>query len=322
MNGDAAEHDPRDSLLVLLNPQAGRGRARRREAELRAALTTAGLAFDLTRTTHPGQARELAARHRGPRILAVGGDGTVHEVVNGLADARATGRGQAALAVLASGSGDDFATAAGLPTSTAGLIAVLREGKTQQVDLGQVEYQTTTGTQREVFTNNLGLGLQAEVDRAARHLRWLRGPALYLTATLAALARHRPPQLTITHGDPNQTDTTTTSTLLLSLCNGPKVGGGIGFAPAARLDDGRLHSLQVAAVSRRRALRLLAMVKGGRHVDQPEVSLRRLTSLSIATADEISLTIDGELRHQVRHLRVEVLPRALRLCGPRPPQPS
>ncbi len=296
-------------LLVVVNPTAGRGRARKCAQQLALALERAGVPFELALTQARGDAERLAAAARG-LLVAVGGDGTVHEVVNGLAQRGGPPWGP--LAVLPAGSGDDFAANAGFAADAGELVRRLANGAARTVDLARAELVTGTGTIACWFANNCGAGFEADVVRAADGL-WLRGRALYLAATVRAVLRQKPfpAELALDGGL-----AAATSLLFASFCNGARVGGGLPFAPGARLDDGRLDLLQVAATTRRGTLALLGKLVRERHRGDPRVRSAAAAAATLRSAQPFPVSMDGELiATAVTELRIRTAPGALVLCG-------
>jgi diacylglycerol kinase family enzyme len=299
-------------LLVVANARAGHGRGARRAGELARALQAAGMPFTLVHTNGPGHATALAVDAPGA-VVAVGGDGTVHEVVNGLvARARVLGP----LAVLPAGSGDDFASHAGFASSPAELVERLRAGRVRQIDVGSAEVDCEYGRLQRRFVNNAGLGFEAEVVVAAANARWLRGRPLYLAATLQAVRHQRLVDCELAYTTAGTTTMTRLPVLFVSTCNGRRVGGGLPFAPDARLDDGQLDVLQVTAPSRRATLVLLWRLLRARHARDARVRLSRCTELAIRPASPMPLAMDGELlARRVTALRLRIDPQRLALLS-------
>ena len=263
----------------------------------------------LAATEGPGDARRLAAAADGAVVVAVGGDGTVNEVVDGLL-LRDGALGP--LAVLPSGSGDDFASACGFVDDPDALVAGMRAGAVRAVDCGHVEITTPNGTIARRFANDLGVGFEADVVRAARSLP-LRGRALYVTATLRAVLRQRPFDATLAC---DERDAEPRRLLFASFCNSARVGGGLPFAPDARLDDGRLDLLEVAATSRLGTCALLTRLLRRRHLEDRRVRASRLADATLRSDAPLPVAMDGEfVTADARELRVRTLAGALRLCG-------
>jgi hypothetical protein len=168
--------------FLIVNPRSGRGRHGRDHLgadleRLRRAFADHGLAVEVAVTERPGHATELARNAGGDPVVAVGGDGTVHEVLQGL-DLQAQ-----RLGIIPAGSGDDFAWQHGLGGGIEAAVARIAAGRERLVDVGQWEAGR--------FHNNLGFGFEAEVNRLSHRVRIVRGPALYFVALARALATLR-----------------------------------------------------------------------------------------------------------------------------------
>ncbi|HEX6811484.1 MAG TPA: diacylglycerol kinase family protein [Planctomycetota bacterium] len=284
-------------LRIIANPRAGQGRGRKRADRLAVELHRIGLPCTIAFTEGSGHAQQLAAAAAGP-VVVVGGDGTVHEVVNGLV-ARDGSLGP--LAVLPSGSGDDFAANARFPADPAALAEQLRRATLRAIDVGAAEIECERGRVHRRFANNLGLGFEAEVALAAARTRWLRGRWLYLAATLKALRHQRSVDCTIeckstqgTHEQGNGSIDERRPLLFASICNGGTVGGGLCFSPDARIDDGMFDVLTVGSASRTRTLALLLRLLRRNHLFDPRVRLTRCVAASIVPSEPVACAMDGE----------------------------
>lgn len=295
-------------LTVVVNPVAGGGRARRRAEALQHALAAAGVPLVVQTTTRRGDAQRFAAEAPAA-VLAVGGDGTVHEVLNGL---RPCDGRFGPLAVLPSGSGDDFAAAAGFAAEPEVLVQRLRTGSVRAVDCGEATFSTGAGERVERFVNDVGVGFEADVVRAIQGLP-LRGKPLYLTATLRALWRQRSFTAELVR---DGAAAPARPLLFATFCNVPAIGGGLPFAPDARLDDGRLDLLEVAATSRLGTLSLLGKLVRKRHLADPRVRASTVTAATVRCSRPVPLAMDGEfVAADVTALAVRTMAHALLLCG-------
>lgn len=286
--------------VAIFNPNAGRKQAARRLEQWRRRLA---LPLDLWPTNGPGHGEQLAlqAVEQGfDLVVAAGGDGTVHEVANGLLRA---GRREVQLGIVPLGSANDYAAslkmdAPSSPTSE------------RWVDVGVV--RDPTGRQRH-FICCLGLGLNGGVTLEARRISWLQGMPLYLLATLRALWRHyscAPLELTLDDQPP-----AATPTLMMSVMVGRREGGFV-MAPQAHLDDGLFDYVHALAMSRWQALGLLPrLALAGPPRGHPKVRLGRCQRIQLKSERPLIVHIDGEFfcqpEDQVRELEIVVEPRAL-----------
>ena len=176
-------------IVAILNPQADRGRTAQLAASLRDALSGL-LDVSLRQTSRRGEAVELAleaAREGCEAVIAVGGDGTVHETVNGLMAAPPEAR--PALGIIPAGSGNDVAYALGIDKDLPRNLAMIEGGATQAVDVGEVRADDGRTC---ISINNVGLLLEGQINLLSHQLTWPRGSGLYLRAMLQTLLR-RPP---------------------------------------------------------------------------------------------------------------------------------
>jgi YegS/Rv2252/BmrU family lipid kinase len=290
-----------DQLLFIVNPCAGRGRGAGIAQELAGRLERRKLGAKLVTTSAPGEATTIArtAAAPGSLVVAVGGDGTAHEVVNGLAGTPAT------FGLVPVGSGNDLASALGIPSRIEGALDVLAFGRDTTIDLGRFDDRW--------FANSLGLGFEAQVTIESRNVTRFKGFAAYLWAVVKALRRLRCPELTIgVDGVPYDGPR-----LLVSIGNGPRVGGGFLLTPDAQPEDGLLDVCIVNALSRWQVLRTLPKAMSGTHLDHPAVLLTHARVLEIASPEGFPFHADGEvIDTNRRELRVEIVPAALRVRVP------
>lgn len=290
---------------VIYNPAAGGGRSRRVLDALMPELA-AHPDLEVMATRERGHATELARQVRDREdmvVISLGGDGTHHEVANGLLP-----NSRAAMSVISAGSGNDFASGVGLPADPSAALAVSFHGVTQALDVGQVG--------SEYFLTVVGAGFDAEV--AGRVNRQARGQGsgkmLYLRGILATLLTYRSDVFQL---DLNQTGQAVRErpTLMLAAGNLPRYGGGIRICPEADPHDGLLQVVWIGSLSKLGTLRLLSQAYSGRHVGNPVVETFQAASFRLTGPPRLFVHADGEL---VGHLPVSVrsLPGALPLKMP------
>jgi diacylglycerol kinase (ATP) len=238
-------------------------------------------------TGRPGDAESLAAAAAAAghdRVIVIGGDGTVQEVVNGLL----AGGSPAELGVVPAGSGNDLARSMGLPTELASAWRVAVGRETQSIDVARA--RNGDGTERW-FASAGGIGFDAQVAAAmAKPSGWQRGRAGYLLTTLAELRRFQNRRVDVSVDGV----TTTPRVLFVAIANGEYYGGGMRIAPGAAVDDGMLDLCVVGDISRLTALRQLANLYRGTHVRHPQVELQRGRSVSISGDAGTLVHLDGE----------------------------
>jgi len=286
---------------LLVNPAAGRGRALRRLDAATRTLSRVG-ALDVVRTERSGDEARLAleAAADGVRTLVVlGGDGTVSRVAGALATAGA----DTPLAVLAAGTGNDFAKSLGAPVHDyAAMAERIARGETRRVDVGRLGGRP--------FVNAAGFGFDVAVLERMTRARWLRGDALYIAAALGELFRFDGVEARVQVA-PDVFDERA-RWLLVVIANGQWFGGSFRIAPSARLDDGQLDLVLVRDANAWRRARLFAAAPFGTHVRAPEVRALTTHACTIATDRPVACELDGELVTTDRSvLEADVLPRAL-----------
>ena len=289
--------------LVILNPVAGRGRVRREWPRAAQALRAAGVTFDLAESRQPGEAVSLAGRaaHDYDLVIAAGGDGTVHEVVNGLLRA---GSG-AALGVLPLGSGDDFAKM--LPLRDA--VERIAHGQPRAFDAGRI-----TAGEIRYFANGMDIGFGAHAARNVRRVpRPFTGLGAYLGALAMTLVRY--PKLEVSlQLDGGEAFTQTTA--MTAVMNGRAFGGSFHVCPEARADDGELDLLIADGVGRLEILGLVPRIMRGAHGGDPRLRLVRAKRVVLESEAPLLVEADGEIAFEdARRLEIEVLPGALRVLA-------
>lgn len=272
--------------FVIVNPAAGAGRAARLAPWLRERLVMRP-DVDLHVTTGPGDAEETAAAAAADghdRVIAVGGDGTVQEVVNGLLAAG----GVVEVGIVPVGTGNDLARSLGLPADPARAWTIAIGRSTRAVDLGRA--RNGDGTERW-FASAAGVGFDAQIAAAMAARRgWQASRAGYLLTTLVELRRFSNRRLRIVlDGQEVERDV-----LLVAIANGAYYGGGMRIAPEASPDDGHLDVCIVGDISRLTALRELPNLYRGTHVRNPAVVMRTARRLEINGDPGTRIHLDGE----------------------------
>ncbi len=298
-------------VKIILNPMADMGNAWRIARDLRSITEQHG-SVEWTGTVYPGHAIELAREagiHHYDKVIAMGGDGTVHEVINGLM--KLPERIRPILGVVPAGSGNDFSHAIGVPKNSAEALVRALDGEVSMIDLGAM---TDEHGHKEYFDNTVGIGFDTVVTIRTRRLPVVRGFLLYLTAVIQTIIlNHHPVKMQI------ETDTQKweQSNILLTMCNGPREGGGFMLAPEAKIDDGILHYAMIKNVSRPMMFRLIPEVMKGTHGRFKQVTLGTCKMMNIVADHPMYIHTDGEIFSgfgtDVRKVTFEVLPNALKV---------
>jgi len=239
---------------AVVNPAAGRRGRRGDVARLRDALTAAGATVRITADAAEGRAVAADAFAAGHGVVACGGDGTV------LVLAETAAAADGLLAIVATGSGNDFARALGLDHQhPLAAVDLLRTGREVRCDLARA---TAADGTEVVFTTVANSGLDGEVNRWANTVQRLTGTALYTVAALRTMATYRPGSMRITVDDV----VVDGPTWLVAIGNTDSYGGGMRITPAARADDGLLDVVVVGDVSRPTVLGRFPQMMRGRHL--------------------------------------------------------
>jgi len=293
-------------VLLFVNPTAGRGRAGRRIDRICELLGNADVQFEMRASAAVGdlerQVREEVDRGT-ERIIVAGGDGSVHEAVNGIMRADKGAR----LGVIPTGTGNDFAKACEIPLdwelATQLLGARLRtHTHWRRIDVGRMN--------ERYFANGAGVGFDARVTKVARSYRWRIGDLVYLVAIFRCLIDGvATPDMKITSANLSTTGPVT----LANISNGAWVGGMFHIAPMADNSDGQLELVVASPVSRLRILRLLPKLIRGEHIGQPEISHAGAHRVTIEAAEPVPSHLDGEVGESESLFEIEILPAALDL---------
>ena len=297
------------NTLVILNPASGHGLGRKLRQRIEHALRDAGVGFDLVETTEPGHAVRLgreAAAAGVERVIAAGGDGTVHEVANGLLQAAPAGDGATgpALGTIPIGTGNDFAKllrVCKLPPERAA--RQMAEAEVRVFDVGRVA--------GEYFDNSLGIGFDAEVARQANQATRLSGLAVYVFAVYKSFVSFRAPVLEVT----SATHSETGPMMMLECSIGVSAGGGFYLTPDAQPSDGLLDICLIRKVGLVKFLRYVPLVLKGKHVGLSVVAMFRTAQLRIRSPDRpLLLHLDGEVREPAaRDVEITLEPKRLRV---------
>lgn len=299
---------------IILNPAANHTRASALWPRLRKSLSE--LEADWIETQRPGHAAQLAAdaAQRGcPLVVAVGGDGTVNEVVNGLLS---VGAHSTAIGVIPSGSGNDFSFSLGLPADPQAAAQRLFQGRPRTVDVGHVQGETPQGRRARYYVNGFGIGFDAAVAIESNKVRGVHGFLRYLVAALRTmLFYYNAPymQVTIDGRAVNK------PILMFSINNGRRIGGGFFLTPEAAPDDGWLDLCYADPVSQATMLRMIPEAMRGTHGRFPYFRMERARHVTIRADRALPVYADGEIfadyDDDLRCLEVRVVPGALRVIA-------
>jgi diacylglycerol kinase (ATP) len=278
--------------LAIVNPAAGRRDGGAGWHAVEAALREARIAVDAVQTRSAGDATGLAtqALRDGRRhLIAVGGDGSVNEIVQGVMDARLADTREVTLALAPHGTGNDWARSIGMPLDPRGIARTIAAGRTMLHDVGAIDFPAEPGAPRRWFINVAGAGYDAYVT--AHVPRPVPTAFTYLRLALEGLATYRSPEFRI-RADGH---TIEGRLLLAFVANARYCGNRMHVAPTAIMDDGLLDVLAVEELSLLQVLPKLARLYGGRILGDPAVRHLRAARVRIETDPPVIVQADGQV---------------------------
>ena len=298
-------------FYVIVNPVSGRGAGEQAIPRVEAALRAAGLDHVLVRTERPWHAAELAQQASGDGfdvVVAVGGDGTANEVLNGLMQAKSARGRCAVMGVISVGRGNDFAFGVGVPRELDAACRVLASEHVRLIDVGRAVGGDVP--QGRYFGNGVGIGFDTVVGFEAQKLKHLHGFAAYLVGALKTIFLYfRAPLLQIELDGRKMTQ----RSLLVSIMNGRRMGGGFFMAPNGRPDDGLLDLCIAGQLSRWAVLGLMPRFMKGTQGSHPAITMERAQRVAVVAVDgSLPAHADGEtLCTAGERLEVELLVREI-----------
>ncbi len=267
--------------VAIINPQAGRGHNRRLQTSLKDALKAQSIETVVTSSANAGIVAARQALSRGAGIIACGGDGTIGEIAAQVAAVKGT------LAIIPTGSGNDFARHLGLNTRhPLANLDLLNSGATRLVDLGLIQFADGS---KKVFTTVAHWGFDGAANKWANDVTVISGTALYILAMLRTLISYRPQPARVVVGDKDWHGLA----WLVAIGNTRNYAGGMVITPGAEIDDGQLEVCVIGASSRWRLITKFPSVFRGAHTRFPEVT--SLQGASVEISGEGQLWANGEL---------------------------
>ena len=295
---------------IIVNPVAGAGRTAREWPRIQGLFREQGMRFEHDETEAPGHAIELAkeAVQKGyETIISVGGDGTIHEIVNGLYEAG--GNKDARLGIICTGTGSDYARTVGIPRHYEEACRRISDSKQVAVDLGTIEYSQNGSRMERVFVNFAGMGFDAEiVRRTTRSFKALGSTLSYLLGVFTTLVSYRNREIEVVIDGEKS---------LKKVCavvanNGRYAGGGMFAAPDADLSDGILDIMIIGDIGKADLIRSLPSIYKGTHNSHPKVTMKRAKEVEIRSEQSLNLQADGELLGNLP-VRFGIIPSALNI---------
>lgn len=295
-------------IRVIYNANARGGRVKRRKAALLRALESRVGEFEWVETASTEEGMAAAQSAEGDDIIvAIGGDGSVHTVVEGLW----AGGCRASLGVIPLGTGNDFAWGMGIPTSIDAAVALLAAGPRRTVDLGWAELDDSSGFP---FANAIGIGFDAAASIQSRKRKFLPGVLRYLVSSLETLARWEAPRASVVGEGLSWDD----RLMFATFGNAPRSGGGFLITPSADPSDGRVDLCVVRELGVAKALAVIPRVMRGTHGDVDEAGLFSGMSFEMRIDRPVPVHADGEIVSTgCRRASISIRPGALRVVAPK-----
>jgi diacylglycerol kinase (ATP) len=302
---------------IIVNPISGRGSGAAAIPQLTQLLEQYQLNFDLVQTRYPWHAAELAqqAVEQGFQVVvAVGGDGTLNEVINGLMLAKDNQKGEAALGVISVGRGNDFAFGAGIPPEMEQAVQILSNDQRQWIDVGFVaggDYPNG-----RYFGNGVGVGFDAVVGFEALKMKRLHGFPSYLIAALKTIFLYYHAPKVLIEFDSQALEL---NTLMISIMNGRRMGGGFHMAPRAQMNDSLFDLCIAKQVSRPKIITLIPRFMKGDQANHPAIQTAQTRCLTIrALQGSLPVHADGEtICIAGQELEITILPRQIEILSDR-----
>jgi len=280
-------------MVLVVNSRAGRGAIAQTMSEVTDHLAKRGLEYEVQETMYRGHATEIAraALHAGKRfVVAVGGDGTIHEVVNGMIEDDSAIHPDAVLGVIAGGTGCDFIKTFGIPAMAGHAVAHLDGPESFPIDIGKMTYEQDGATVTRYFANIAEVGIgAATVARAQRLPRWL-GPTVYFFAFWLTIRAHKPAAVKVDLVDRTYEGPMNN----LVVANGQFFGGGMKVAPKAAPTDGLLD-IQIEHARKREAIAIMPKVYKGQHVPHRDIEEAKRVRVAIEAEVPLPIEADGEV---------------------------
>lgn len=298
-------------VKLIFNPHSDRGRSWDKATAIQPILERWG-SGDWSSTEYPKHATELAelaANDGYDVVVAVGGDGTVHEVINGLM--RVPKERRPMLGIVPIGSGNDFGSSIGILEETEAAMERIFKGEPRTVDVAEIR---DSSGRSEYWDNTLGIGFDATVTIYSYQITIVQGFLMYLWAVIQTIFTKLDAPLMKIKTDNEEFQA---ETLMFVACNGPREGGGFFVAPDARPDDGILHYAMIKKVSKAMMFRLIPEVMNGTHGRFKPVVMGSFKELSLHSERPVTIHMDGEIfagfSSDVTEVHLRVLPGELQV---------
>jgi diacylglycerol kinase (ATP) len=293
----------------ILNPVAGRGKSYRAIKKIRSMLREFIIDHKISITDAPCHATELAKESLMSEdvVVAVGGDGTINEVMNGLVNSKK------AFGILPLGSGNDFAKATNIPCNMHEAIKVILNNKRKLIDIGKVSTSNDfknnlKQTTQRYFINGIGIGFDASVAYQSSKIKMLRGLPLYIASIVKALLTYRISNYLLKLDDREFNN----RFFLISVGNGQYAGGGFYLTPDAKLDDSKFDVCYVDKVNLLEIIKIFPSVLKGLHGKYKKVHFTQAKRISVNSLDRFFVHADGEIvGKDINNVDIAIIPKAI-----------
>lgn len=301
---------------IIINPKSGKKRFRRQRKYLFETLKHLNIPFDYRITRFAGHASKIAryfTDHQYKNILVVGGDGTMSEVINGIFASDNETR-DLRIALIPTGTGNDWGRFWGLTQDYKHSVEVFLRGKSQQIDIGKVEYDIEGIRHAHYFINSVGLGLDAAVVNLTHQLKEIFGShsVLYSVALILATFGYKPHRVKISSDEFNYSGAMFT----MSIANGCYSGGGLKQTPYALPYDGFIDIMMARRPRFADILSALIYLFRGKILEHKLIESFRTSSLLIQSDKNALMEADGIIVHGYSPFNISIIPGAIQMIVP------
>lgn len=299
-----------NTYTFIINPIAGKGRGRKLLQTLNQLIHKNFPDAEIVVTRRRMHAFEIASERKNDSsrvIVAVGGDGTVNEVGNGLIG------GSAMISVIPIGSGNDFVKMFNIPPDIHAAVEKIRNGNIRESDVGHVVIRTFDGSEiKRYFLNGIGIGFDAAVANQTTKFKHLRGISLYAVSVAFVLFNYQTPNIMMSLNG----ETMNGEHFLIAVGNGKCAGGGFYLTPEADIEDGLLDVCLVDNISIPQVVKIFPSVMKGNHKKHNKVHFYKTDALRVESRQEIMLHADGEvLATRAKDIEIVIIPKALKVLS-------
>lgn len=303
-----------NKTLVVVNPCSANGKTLKKWPHIQQELNAAGAVFDYRMTEFSLHAIEItrdALKQGYDTVVAVGGDGTLNEVVNGFFENDQMINPEARLGVISCGTGGDFVRTAGLAKNVKTACQTIAQGRTRKIDLGLASFKDHQGNDvAKYFINVAGFGIDGEIVYRVNHTSKAFGGFLsFLWGTLAAIASFQPHEIRLEIDGAIRFNGKAT---VIAVGNGKYIGGGMKIVPMAELDTGYFDVVVVDNMSKFELIKNLPRIYSGSHIDDPRVYCMRGKRIKANSPERVLVDIEGE-QPGTLDIEISILPGIMKL---------